>query len=237
VRNSPRRRLVAGEKPNDTAWSVCGTLFALTLLSPFFLGLIFWLVLPFFMIIPFCCNNCYDLPPETRHQQPHGVTLTVNTTAPQVQMVQAQPVMAQAQPVMAQAVMAQAYPATMASANPVAAATVATATVANPYAGQQQQQPPLQQPLQLPPQQPPPPQYASAPVSFEVEAVSGARGGGVSLHQFLVDCELSRFEMAMQEMGALEAADLRDITEEELVAMGMKKLEARRLQRSLTQLG
>ena len=42
--------------------------------------------------------------------------------------------------------------------------------------------------------------------------------------------------MAMQEVGAIEAADLRDIAAEELVAMGMKKLEVRRLHRKLASL-
>lgn len=193
---------------------MCGTLFALTLISPFFLGGLFWLVLPLFMVIPFCCNTCYDQPGEAgARQQGPQVTVTV-TSAPQMQTIQAQPVLVQAQPVMAQPVAVQAQPV---QAQPAAATVVAT--VSNPVNAAEEPQLP---------------QYTSAVTSFEVET-SGARGG-LPLHDFLVQCELTRYEMAMQEMGALETVDLHDITEDELTAMGMKKLEVRRLQRSLASL-
>jgi hypothetical protein len=216
---------------------VCGTLFALTLVSPFFWGQVFWLVLPFFMVIPFCMGNCYDS--TERQRGPHGapgVSITVAATASPMQeqpmTVHAQPVLVQAQPVMAQPMIAQPV---------MAQATVVTA-VANPVAGMQQPQQPQQstqqqqQQQQQPPPPPlPPPQYASAPTSFEVETASHAPAA-MSLHDFLVECQLVEYEMAMQEMGAIEASDVRDITEEELVAMGMKKLQVRRLHRSLASL-
>ena len=91
------------------------------------------------------------------------------------------------------------------------------------------------QPQQPPQQQPQPPQFPVAQASFEVET-SGTTRGGINLHDFLVECQLTRDEMTMQEMGVIEAAGVQDITEEELVGMGMKKLEVRRLPRSLAAL-
>ena len=232
--------LRSGEKPTEQAWSVCATLFALTLVSPFFRLELLWLVLPFLMVIPFCLEDCYEVNGRSQNLGSPGMTITtLTTTGPQVLPVQAQPVLVQAHPVMAQAVPMEAHPV----------ATV-VATVANPLAGGQPQPQPQPQPQQqqqqpqqsLSPQTPPqapsqaPPQYATASASFEVEA-GGYSRGGLGLHEFLVECQLTGYELAMQEMGALEAGDLRDITEDELLAMGMKKLEVRRLQRSLASLG
>ena len=156
-----------------------------------------WLLLPFFMIIPFCCPDCYIASGQLPDQE--------NVTAGEpMQVIQAQPVMTQA-----------------VSVQPLAA----VATVVNPVAGAQQQ----------PPQQQPQSPQSGAQASFEAEA-SGTRRGQMSLHDFLAECQLAGYEMAMQEMGAISAADVQDIEEEELVGMGMKKLEVRRLQRSLAAL-
>ena len=202
---------------------MCAMLFAITLISPFFRQLqLLWFVLPIAMVIPFCLEDCYEENGRSHVGSPGVAITTVTTTAPRVQ---AQPVLVQAHPVMAQAVPMEAPPVE---------ATVVT-TVLNPLPGGQPQ-PQQWTPQQQPPQTPP--QYATASASFDVEAGAGASSRGVlGLHEFLVECQLTGYEMAMQEMGALEADDLRDITENELLAMGMKKLEIRRLQRSLASLG
>eukprot|EP01046_Picozoa_sp_COSAG06_P014967 COSAG06_NODE_944_length_11374_cov_56.333392_3_plen_108_part_00 len=53
----------------------------------------------------------------------------------------------------------------------------------------------------------------------------------VALTSALEGAQLSQFEDALWELGCTEATDLAEVQEEELVAMGMKKIEAKRLMR------
>ena len=55
------------------------------------------------------------------------------------------------------------------------------------------------------------------------------------MHDFLVATNCVQFEMQLQDLGALEAGDLHEATDEELMELGMKKLEVKRLRRGLDQ--
>jgi hypothetical protein len=63
-------------------------------------------------------------------------------------------------------------------------------------------------------------QPAAVPASMASDLTSALEGA-----------QLSQFEDALRELGCTEATDLAEVQEEELVAMGMKKIEAKRLMR------
>jgi hypothetical protein len=95
-----------GEKPTCCAWSVCLIVFALTVFTSLGVG-ITWLILPFFMIIPFCLDSCYE-PNGYGGQQGQGaINITtvqqVQQTASPIQMMQMAPPPANAQSTIYQA--------------------------------------------------------------------------------------------------------------------------------------
>ena len=55
----------------------------------------------------------------------------------------------------------------------------------------------------------------------------GGGGGELSLHDFLVATNCVHVEIQLQELGALNGGDLHEATDEELMELGMKKLEVR----------
>jgi hypothetical protein len=83
-----------GEKPTCCAWSVCLIIFALTVFTTLGVG-ITWLILPFFMIIPFCLDSCYEPNGYGRQQGQGAINITtvqqVQQTASPVQMMQMAP--------------------------------------------------------------------------------------------------------------------------------------------------
>lgn len=200
------------ERPTSCAWTVCILLFVVAFCSTF-LGLlgILWFILPFFMIIPFCCDSCYDAP------------IAAPTT---VIVHQAQNPVAAAQPVI-----------NITNSQPQ---SPIVNTQAQPYG--MQQQPPMmqQQPMPVMAQAQP----AAMPVMAQAMAVNTApKGGGASpsmaaagpqsLSQFLLGLNLAQYDAQLREMGAVDVSDLVDVSEAEFEEMGMKKLEIKRLIRTL----
>jgi len=80
-----------GEQPTCCAWATCLIIFGVTCLTTLGVG-IPWLILPFFMIIPFCMDSCY----EGNGRGGNNVTVIHQTQSPVPQM-QMQP-MQQMQP-------------------------------------------------------------------------------------------------------------------------------------------
>ena len=216
-----------------------------------------WFILPFFMIIPFCLDSCY----EGGNQAPAQITVIQQTASPVttapnpiagMQMApdpsgiysqQPAPVMgvtpAYAQPVEPvqpmQAVPAATVQPVMAP-EPVMAADFNQSKMDGGGGGDFGASAPVVATAAAVP-------TAVAAISTDglgagggkMEGGGGGGGGagGASLHDFLVGCNLSQYEMQLQEMGAMEAADLRDLLEEDLVTIGMKKLEIKRLMRQV----
>lgn len=134
-----------GRQPVPQAWTICTSLFVTALLCTWFPVIsILWLILPFFMVAPFCMDQCYeDIGEGTPGYRAEAVRRShrdaarrdttrvhrdvVATSAMNAVTVQAVPV--QATPVMAQAVVATPLPVVaQASASPLPAASAGSRT-------------------------------------------------------------------------------------------------------------
>jgi hypothetical protein len=72
----------------------------------------------------------------------------------------------------------------------------------------------------------------TASSGFDAEAPAAAPASKASdLTSALEGAQLSQFEDALRELGCTETSDLAEVQEEELVALGMKKIEVKRLMR------
>ena len=83
---------------------------------------------------------------------------------------------------------------------------------------------------------------ASAPVMAaavqpqpEPEGKGAGGPGATSLAQFLAAANLGQYLQALESFGATSVADLQDVSEEDLVQLGLKTLEVKRLLRSIAE--
>ena len=82
---------------------------------------------------------------------------------------------------------------------------------------------------------------ASAPVMAaavqlpEPEGKGAGGPGATSLAEFLAAANLGQYLQALEAFGASSVADLQDVSEEDLVQLGLKTLEVKRLLRSIAE--
>ena len=240
-------------EPKSVAWLFSCTVFCLAFfftwitISP--LSIPIWFVFGIVMIIPFMMEGCYDQ---------HQMTVVTQQTTVVQQVVPQQPAininMAQqpAQPIimtssqaatMQQQHMAMAQPA---YAQPQPQPGVIDQSV--PAYAQQQQQPVVAaaQPVAVTAQAQPVAAVenplASAPVMAaavqplpEPEGKGAGGPGATSLAEFLAAANLGQYQQALEAFGASSVADLQDVSEEDLVQLGLKTLEVKRLLRSIAE--
>ena len=226
-------------EPKSVAWLFSCTVFCLAFfftwitISP--LSIPIWFVFGIVMIIPFMMEGCYDqhqmtvvTQTQTVVQQvvPQQPAININMTQPAQPMIMTSS-QAMAQPAYAPqpGVIDQSVPAYAQQQQPVVAAAqpVAVTAQAQPVAA-------VENPL------------ASAPVMAaavqplpEPEGKGAGGPGATSLAEFLAAANLGQYLQALEAFGASSVADLQDVSEEDLVQLGLKTLEVKRLLRSIAE--
>ena len=123
-----------------------------------------------------------------------------------------------------------------------AASTVQNSAFLQPIPPQmqmQQQQQPMQPSMEQQQYQPPQ-NFMANPITVDVSGLTGfqaddipAAPAATTISGVLAVAKLEQYADALRELGCVDVVDLRDLDEADFMEIGMKKIEMKRLQRTL----